>query len=427
MVSPLPTPAERIPDASPSAGRLTLALAPGVMLAGVAGGIAFPILPSVGMRVGLPLYLIGIILAANRVTRVLVNPIVGMMTDRFGGRRTLLVGLVLQIVVMALFVLGVKTTHPGAFFLAGRIVHGFGSSCVFVAAQALALHAGGSRRGGQVTGAVRAASQVGVPTGLVLGGVLSDLWSDTATFEIGAVALLVAFIIAFVGVPDLRVTAVQSRLVEVLRTFADARLGAIGALSFASAFAGSGMVLTMTTLLVHTRHLSIDSMPERATASILMGWLVLAEALAMPALGRAGDRFAAHALIAGAGLLLTIPALVGIAFAERTFTIAVGLGVLGIAVACLGPSLLALVATRIPPERFGLAVGALQVSADVGGALGPLLGTALFAGSIATPFLFTAGVNALLLPIAVWLVRDARRDPRAGEPRVRSGCGGTNK
>ncbi len=387
------------------------------MLASMAGGIAFPILPSVGLRVGLPLAFIGLILAANRATRVVVSPVVGMMTDRFGGRRTMLAGLVLQVLVMVLFVLGVRTTHPGIFFLAGRIVHGFGSSCVFVAAQALALHGGGVQHGGRTTGAVRAAMQLGVPLGLVVGGFLSDLWSETATFEAGVVALVAAAIAAYAIVPDLRVTAPRTRLVTALRSLADRRLGAIGALSFASAFAGTGMVLTMTTLLVHARHLTVGSLPERATASVLMGWLVLSEALTMPALGRLGDRRNAHAPIAATGLGLTVPGLVTIAYARTSGGVAVGLGIVGVAVACLGPSLLALLGRLVPPERRGLGVGALQVSADIGGSLGPLIGSALFSGAIATPYLFTAAVNALLLPIALWLIRASRRPaaPRARE------------
>lgn len=387
---------------------LALALAPGVMLAGVAGGLAFPILPSVGLRVGLPLAFIGLILAANRVTRVLVNPVVGMLADCFGGRRTMLVGLVLHLLVMVLFVLGVRTAYAGVFFLAGRIVHGLGSSCVFVAAQTLALHGGGAKSGGRLTGTIRAAAQLGVPMGLVLGGTLADLWGETATFEAGAVAILLSFLIAIARLPDLRVTAPRTRLRAALATLLDRRLGAIGALSFASTFAGSGMVLTMTTLIVHQRHIALYTFPERATASVLMGWLVLSEALVMPSLGRAGDRWNAHAVVATIGVVITVPALVVVGYSERAVTLASGLALLGLGVGCLGPSLLALVGRLVPAERRGLGVGALQVTADVGGSLGPLFGSALLGGSIPTPFLVAAAVNALLVPVGVWLVRAAR-------------------
>lgn len=396
-------------DTAVTPGRLILSLAPAVMLAGVAGGIAFPILPIVGMRVGLPLAFIGLVLAANRITRVLVSTHVGMLVDRLGGRRILIAGLVLLVIVMMCFDLGVRTTHPGVYFLAGRVVHGVGSSCVFVAAQALAIHGGGAEHGGRVGGAVRAVAQIGVPIGLVAGGFLSDLLGEGRTFEVAAVALVAAAVHAFANVPDLRgPLGLRSSVVAALRGFVDLRLAAVGALGFASAFAGSGMVLTMTTLMVHARHLSAFGLPERATASVLMGWLCLSEAASMPWFGRAGDRRNAHAPIAVAGLALTVPALMMLAWSDRVVTVGAGLFVLGLAVGALGPSLLALVGRIVPAERLGLGVGALQVATDIGGALGPLVGTALFTGSLALPFLVTAGVNALLLPFG-WILLRTRR------------------
>ncbi|HUB09096.1 MAG TPA: MFS transporter, partial [Myxococcales bacterium] len=89
-------------------------------MAGVGGGMAFPILPLVGLHAGLSLPFIGLILAANRFGRVLFNPFVGMAVDRFGGKRVLLAGLVSQTGVLLLYLAGVVTGHPGAFFLIGR-------------------------------------------------------------------------------------------------------------------------------------------------------------------------------------------------------------------------------------------------------------------------------------------------------------------
>ncbi|HEX3344703.1 MAG TPA: MFS transporter, partial [Polyangiaceae bacterium] len=179
-----PPPGERTPAS------LALALATGTLLAGVAGGVAFPILPIAGLRLGLSLPFIGVILAANRAMRVVSSPLVGVLADRFGGRRTLVVGLALQIVVMGLYAMGIVTQRPGVFFLAGRLLHGPGSACVFVSAQALALHAGGATHGGRAAGTVRAAIVMGVPVGLLVGGLLSEAVGDAATFAIagGAVA-----------------------------------------------------------------------------------------------------------------------------------------------------------------------------------------------------------------------------------------------
>lgn len=147
-----------------------MALAPGTLLAGVAGGIAFPILPLVALRHGLSLGFIGVILAANRAMRVVFSPWIGIYADRYGGRRTLLAGLLLQTVVLALYALGVVTHHVGSFFLLGRLLHGPASACVFIAAQALALHAGGPAHSGQAAAMVRVAIVLGVPLGLSAGG-----------------------------------------------------------------------------------------------------------------------------------------------------------------------------------------------------------------------------------------------------------------
>jgi MFS family permease len=82
--------------------------------------------------------------------------------------------------------------------------------------------------------------------------------------------------------------------------------------------------------------------------------------------------------------------------------------VLGFGVAGLGPSLFALLGRFVSPERRGLGVGALQVATDLGGAVGPIVGTSLFAGSLALPYLVTAGVSVLLLPVGWRLVRATR-------------------
>jgi MFS family permease len=127
-----------------------------VLLAGVAGGIAFPVIPLLGVRVGLPLWFIGTILAANRAGRIVSAPIVGVLTDRWGGRRMVILGLASQVVVMALYLVGVVGGNPGLYFLLARLLHGPASACVFVGAQTLALHAGGPSHGGLAAGMVRA-------------------------------------------------------------------------------------------------------------------------------------------------------------------------------------------------------------------------------------------------------------------------------
>ncbi len=377
-----------------------------MLLAGVAGGIAFPILPLIGVQFGLPIPFIGIILAANRAMRVVSSPIVGVMTDRFGGRRTLIVGLLLQIVVMLLYTLGVTTGHPGAFFLAGRMLHGPGSACVFVAGQALALHAGGKAHGGRTAATVRAAMSVGVPLGLVAGGILSDRWGNVTTLEGALVGILSAALVAVWLVPDLRVAVPKrSGWSEMVGAIADRRLLLIGALTFAVTFSAQGMVLTTLTLLVHARRVSLVGLGVQGSSSLLMGLMVISAAGIMPFAGRWGDRFRIHASIALVGIIVLPPALALIALVPTPLGLVTGLTLMGLATGALSPSLLALVGEIVPQERRGMAVGVLQLCGDIGGTLGPLVGTVLFAGSFRAPYLATAILLVCFIPLAVRLVR----------------------
>jgi MFS family permease len=389
---------------------LAIALIPGTLLAGMAGGIAFPILPIVGVRLGLSLWFIGVILSANRAMRVIFAPLVGVWADRIGGRRTLLFGLALQIVVMGLYFLGILTQRPGPFFLAGRLLHGPGSACVFVAAQALALHAGGASHGGRAAGTVRAAIVLGVPIGLVTGGLLSNAVGDAATFAIAGGGVVLALLFAWLRVPDLRAPiGKRPPLLETLRAMRDVRLLGIGTLNFALNFAASGMVLTTLALLVHDRVLSVFGRSEQGTAGIFMGLMTIVDAAATPLAGRIGDRFHAHARVAAVSITLLVPGLLFVGLSAHVLGVAIGLALIGLGAAGLGPSLLVMMGNVVPRERRGTGAGLLQLCGDVGGMLGPLVGTALFAGNTAVPYIAASVLIACIVPVAVWLAVDEKK------------------
>ena len=389
---------------------LALALAPGTLLAGVAGGIVFPIFPIVGLRVGLSLPFIGVILAANRAVRVLASPLFGMISDRFGGRRTLLAGLAIQIVVMGLYLLGMVTGHPGAFFLGGRLLHGVGSACVFVSAQALALQAAGPARGGGIAGVVRASLVIGVPIGLAVGGLLADLVGEKWTFAVAGLAVIVALGGAAFTVPDLGVR-IRKRppLLDTLRAMRDRRMLAIGGLNFSIGFTAGGMVLSTLTLLVRSHGIVVFGRDVQGTAGLLMAWMTIVDALVTPFAGRLGDRAHAHARVGAASMLLLVGGLVTIGLTATTAGLGLGLALIGLGTAGLGPSLLVLLGELVPLDRRGMGVGIMQLCGDTGGMLGPLVGTALFAGSSSLPYLATAGLVTCFIPVALWLAHLERR------------------
>lgn len=368
--------------------------------------MVFPIFPIVGDRVGLSRPFIGVILSANRAVRVVVAPLVGVLADRIGARRTLLIGLALQIVVMGLYVVGLGTHHEGAGFLAGRLLHGLGSACVFVAAQALALEAGGDTSAGEAAGTVRVAIVLGIPLGFAIGGVLADSIGDFATFVVAGGSVTLAFIAASFTVPDLRPPVPQrGSALTALRALRDLRLLAIGGLNFALAFAGGGMVLTTLALLVDDRHLHLFGHNAEGTSGLLMGIMSIVDAAFTPLAGRLGDRLHAHGRVAAASLAVVGVGLVVIGVASGTSGLAVGIAIVGLGSSGLGPSVLVLLGAIVPRERRGTGAGVLQLCADVGGMLGPLVGTSIITGHIELAYSLTAALMACFIPVAMWLQR----------------------
>ena len=393
-----------------AARRAALAIAPGVMFVGIAGGIAFPILPIVGMDAGLSLPFIGLILAANRIGRVFFSPAVGVLSDRWGGRRLLLVGLLTQIAVLAMYLTGVVVNRPGAWFLFGRLLHGPGSAGVFVAAQVLALHAGGKRHGGMTSGLVRAAMSAGMPVGLVLGGLLAARFGNRVTFEAAMLSMVVATIAAWTLVPDLR-AAHPSRagLRDTLRVMSDRRVLAVGALNFGVFFSAQGTVLTTLVLFIRARRLALAHLGDQTTGSLSMGALVLVGGAATLLAGRLGDKHRAHARLGIGGLLVLVGGLLAMAAAWSPAALFVAVSIVGVGTGIANPCVVALLGLFVPSEQRGSAVGAAQLLGDVGGALGPITGAALLAHSTAAPFVVSAVVVAAVFPAGFWLVRAERR------------------
>lgn len=401
------------PDAA-EARRTALGISPGVLVAGIGGGMAFPILPLVGLEAGLSLPFIGVILAANRFGRVLSNPLVGAAVDRLGPKRVFLVGLVMQAGVLALYLAGVLTGHPGAFFLIGRLLHGPGSACVFVASQTLALNAGGREHRGLTSGIVRSAQAAGVPAGLVLGGVLAGLIGPAGAFAVATAVPLAAAAYSRRTLPDLRASALRAPTVrESLAALLDRRICGIAVVNFTSSLAAQGVILTTLVLLIHQRAIRLGALSDQTASGVFMAVLVASLVATTPAAGRLSDVPGRCGPLVAAGLALMAAGLLATAYTTTAAGLATGLALVGAGGGLLSPALLALLGSVAPPEIRGSGVAALQLFGDAGGTIGPLLGTVLLARSGVAAYVGSAALLLLTLPVAAWLGALERRLPAA--------------
>jgi len=80
----------------------------------------FPILPVIGIDLGISGFMIGLILSANRITRLGFNPVTGSLLDRFGARWPVAIGLVIEALGTLAFSIALVSEQPAAWFLTGE-------------------------------------------------------------------------------------------------------------------------------------------------------------------------------------------------------------------------------------------------------------------------------------------------------------------
>jgi MFS family permease len=149
-------------------------------------GIVFPILPLAGPATGLAPALVGIILAANRLSRVVSNPIIGHLKDRLRGKCLVVAGLAVETLVMGLYWWGLRSRAVAVLVLLGRVLWGPASAGIFIGGQTPALHAGSREHRGLSAGNVRAAQSLGTPSGMVLGGLAAQWLGEAAASLVAA-------------------------------------------------------------------------------------------------------------------------------------------------------------------------------------------------------------------------------------------------
>lgn len=376
---------------------------------GIGGGVVFPILPTLGIRLGLSSLLVGLILAANRITRLGFNPVVGSLTDRYGGKWPVAAGLFIEGLGALAYVGALHFPAPAAWFLIGRVIWGVGSSLLFVGSLAAVLALSGHGDRGLVTARVRSAISLGVPGGLLVGGLLADIISADAAFATAACFSFAAALGALVAIPNVRpppspeADAPQPGWRAMLR---QPLLRAIWSYNTLVLFTVSGVLLATLVVLVEQRHLYLPGLGAEGSAGVLMAVLMIWRAIASLGVGRwLGSREQRTTWLIPTALLIAAGfALIG--FAGSLWLMFVGLLLIGAGTGAMTIPLLALMGDKVPRARRGRATAIYQVFGDAGGSAGPIIGlwAAVHFGFLPV-YLALAGLFVLSVPLAAYLRR----------------------
>ena len=371
--------------------------------------IVLPLMPFYALHMQATPFQIGLITAAFSAAQILSAPLWGRVSDRYGRRPALLIGLLASAAAYVVF----GMADAIWLLFASRLIQGAGGGTTGVA-QAYVADTVKARDRARALGWLSAATSAGVMLGPVIGSFAAHFGQEAPGF-VAAGLCLVNAAFAWRWLPESRKPGVRTSVRkpawhavwEVVRRPTEQvprliLIYAVGMLAFSS--------LTAVLALYLDAEFNAD---ERT-----IGWyytyigalsLVMRSLLLGPIVDRIGEtramRLGTMVLIAGL-LLYPLPGSI--------WTLALVMPLVPIGTALLFPSTTALISRRADREELGTAMGAAQTFGGIARVAAPLLSTRVFELHHDFPF-YVAGAIVALVGVLAFQV-SAERSPDTPAP-----------
>ncbi|KPG84273.1 MFS transporter [Frigoribacterium sp. RIT-PI-h] len=364
-------------------------------------GVVVPVLPVYARSFGVDHALVGAVLSAFALMRLVASPFVGRLIDLMGERVVLSVGI--GIVALSSGLAGLAQTYPQLLLLRGA--GGIGSAMFSIAAMTLLLGATDPSLRARAVGFYQGGFLVGGMAGPALGGLLAPI-SLTAPFFFYAGTLAVA---GLVGVVLLRrapqhssttVTAPPVPLGVVLR---DVRFRTACVANFAQGWSSLGVRSALVPVLV----VEVLRGPT-AWTGLLFAASAVAQTIALAPAARFVDTVGRRPAVIGAFAVAAVT-LFAVSLAPDVWTLGALLCVYGVATAFMGTAPAALVGDAAG-ARGGRPGAVFSLCSDVGAIARPLVAR-LLVDPASYPAAF--GVAAVVLAVAAGAAVRLPRPPAA--------------
>jgi MFS family permease len=170
-------------------------------------GIIIPIMPVFATELGASGFALGMIIAAFSVTRGLLQPVVGSLSDKLGRKWFLVVGLCIYGVV------GLLIPHARSVIdlIIIRGFHGVGSAMIVPIAMAYMSFLAPVGEEGRYMGYLNIAIFCGIGCGPVFGGFFNDRWGMASAFNAMAALSFLSFVLVMYKMPANVPTKVKDR------------------------------------------------------------------------------------------------------------------------------------------------------------------------------------------------------------------------
>ena len=359
-------------------------------------GIISPLLPLYAEQMGATGIWIGTIFAGFSISRTIIMPIVGRLSDRSGRKLFLSVGLL----GYAIISLGYIWASSVSELTLVRLIHGVASGMILPIAQAYVGDISPEGEEGTWMGYFNAAFFTGFGFGPLMGGVLTDHFGmNIAFYAMGGLNLL-AFLLVIFFLPELRQRKTPTSPGASFKEMGTSGMMK-GLFSFRLSFSiGRGILATF---------LPIFAGIYMGLSPTLIGVLLAVNILLMSLLqvygGNIADRFNRRVLVVVGSLTnFTYLALIPLGSNFWQLLAICALGGLGGAISMPAASALTVVEGR----RFGmgLTIAIFAMAFSIGMVIGPLLGGIMVDFvNINSVFYFGAAIGLVGTTLFIWFTK----------------------
>ena len=346
---------------------------------------------------GVTLTAVGFILGANRLTRMVTNPLAGTLLDRLPRRAILLPAMLLGFLCTLIYALGSGLLT----FMIGRVLWGFAWSGIWIGGNSVILDITKPGNRGKLSGIYQTWFFIGVGGSALLAGVFTDSFGFRGGLGVSAAINALALLLWFFLLPETQVktpTRSSTRNGEDLDVdWFSVIFAALPTFGIRFVYAGalaSTSILWLASLFDSGLSLGSIALPIATLTGLFVAMRTVTSMLSGPMAGSLSDRLGQRwGVIAG---LLLIGALGTWLMGHRSASVAI-LGGFIAAVPSGGVQALvpALIGDRIQTEHEGRALGVVYTIGDLGSALGPVAALGLIE-PLGLPMIYR-GCSILLL------------------------------
>jgi len=375
-----------------------LAICVVLFLADILAGIVGATFSLYAEDLGASVFFIGVLTSLTGLTALLGSIPLGILSDRIGRARVLLLGLISYAVAMASF-----AAAPSAVMLVpGRLILGVAMVGSFWIAAAYLGDIVRPEERGIAFGLSTTAMGLGFAVGPIIGGFLADAVSLRWAYVIGAViGVLTAGVIRhYLWEPPRPKTALAHSRVPIRESLSVGRSRALIAIGIAAVlfnFSFEGAVATIFPL--YGRGIGFTDAVIGTMFSIRA---LVSSAVRLPG-GTLAGRFGSRRVVLIAALIELV-AMVGIGSSSTRATLMLFLAIEGLAFGVFFASSQAYLAENTVPETRGAATGFYSMVGGIGNTLAPLsLGLIGDRAGLSSPFFFTTALMIMGLAVISWL------------------------